>query len=183
MAALTREPLLVLAASALLAWAMHSSIAAVLVIAALANAGLVGPVAALTMILGANLGSAVNPLIDALSGGPAALRLPVGNLINRLVGCALALPFLPELAAMLGHWELGPGRRVVTFHLLLNVALAVLFFFLLPAHDARAAAYPGRATVAGRPSHAALSGPGLDRDTDRGAGQRGAGDAPHGRCR
>ena len=129
LAALTREPLLVLAASALLAWAMHSSIAAVLVIAALANAGLVGPVAAMTMILGANLGSAVNPLIDALSGGPAALRLPVGNLINRLVGCALALPFLPELATMIGHWEADPGRRAVTFHLLFNVALAVLFFF------------------------------------------------------
>ena len=66
-------------------------------------------VAALAMILGANLGSAVNPLIDAVSAGPAALRLPVGNLINRLVGCALALPFLPELATMIGHWEERPA--------------------------------------------------------------------------
>ncbi|MEZ0304991.1 MAG: Na/Pi cotransporter family protein, partial [Hyphomicrobiaceae bacterium] len=130
---LTREPLLVLVVTAVLAWAMHSSIAAVLVIAALADAGLVGSVVALAMVLGANLGSAINPLIDAASGGPAALRLPVGNLINRLVGCALALPFLPELAAMVGRWESDPGRLALGFHLLLNVVLAVVCFFLLPA--------------------------------------------------
>ena len=133
LAILTREPLLVLVVTAVLAWAMHSSIAAVLVIAALADAGLVGPAAALAMVLGANLGSAINPLIDAASGGPAALRLPVGNLINRLVGCALALPFLPELAAMVGRWESDPGRLALGFHLLLNVVLAVVCFFLLPA--------------------------------------------------
>ena len=47
------------------------------------------------MVLGANLGSALNPLMDAISGDAAAVRLPLGNLVNRLVGCALALPFLP----------------------------------------------------------------------------------------
>ena len=82
-AALTREPLVVLALATLLTWAMHSSIAAVLVIATLAQAGLVTPVAALAMVLGANLGSALNPLVNALSGEPAAIRLPLGNLINR----------------------------------------------------------------------------------------------------
>ena len=49
--ALTREPLLVLVVTGVLAWAMHSSIAAVLIIATLANAGLVGPLAALAMVL------------------------------------------------------------------------------------------------------------------------------------
>ena len=132
LAALTREPLLVLVASAVLTWAMHSSVAAVLIIAALVNAGLVGSVAALAMILGANLGSAVNPLIDAVSAGPAALRLPAGNLINRLAGCALALPFLPELATLIERWEPDPGQRAVAFHLAFNVVLTALFFFLLP---------------------------------------------------
>ena len=131
--ALTREPLLVLVVTAVLAWAMHSSIAAVLVIATLANAGLVGPLAALAMVLGANLGSAVNPLIDAVSGEPAALRLPVGNLFYQLVGCALALPFLPEIAVAIGRLEPDPGRFAIGFHLLFNVALAVLFFFSVPA--------------------------------------------------
>ena len=55
--------------------------------------------AALALVLGANLGSAINPLIEG--GGatnPAARALPLGNLINRVVGCALVLPFLHPIA-------------------------------------------------------------------------------------
>ena len=52
-------------------------------------------------MLGANLGSAINPLFEgARRGDPASYRLPVGNLINRLVGVALVLPFLPPIAEM-----------------------------------------------------------------------------------
>ena len=131
--AVTREPLIVFVLCAVLAWAMHSSIAAVLVIASLAAAGLVGPVAALAMVLGANLGSALNPLVDAISGDAAAVRLPLGNLVNRLVGCALALPFLPDLAALIAQSEPNPGRMPIIFHLLFNTALALLFLLVLPA--------------------------------------------------
>ena len=131
--ALTREPLIVLALATLLTWAMHSSIAAVLVIATLAQAGLATPVAALAMVLGANLGSALNPLVNALSGEPAALRLPLGNLINRLIGCLLALPILTEITGLLAGVAPGPGRIVVLFHLAFNAALAVLFMPALPA--------------------------------------------------
>ena len=130
-AAITREPLPVLVMAALITWAMHSSIAAVLVIVSLADSGLVTPLAALAMVLGANLGSAFNPLLAATSGDRNALRLPVGNLINRLVGCVALLPFLPEAAAYLVLMEPDPGRMVAGFHLLLNVVLAVLFILPL----------------------------------------------------
>ncbi|UEM06269.1 Na/Pi cotransporter family protein [Skermanella rosea] len=125
-AALTREPLPVLAAAALIAWAMHSSVAAILVIASLAGAGLVTPYAALVMVLGANLGSALNPLLAAASGERSALRLPVGNIANRIVGCILVLPLLPALA---GHPLVAgqdPAWLAVTFHLVFNLALAAL---------------------------------------------------------
>jgi phosphate:Na+ symporter len=131
-AAVTRDPLLTLALATLLTWAMHSSLAAVLVIASLANAGIVAPVAALAMVLGANLGSALNPLLAAAPGDRRALRLPVGNLVNRLVGCALALPFLPEIADRLARLEPDPGRAAADFHLAFNAALAALFLLPLP---------------------------------------------------
>ena len=130
--ALTRESVIMLALATLLTWAMHSSIAAVLVIATLAQAGLVAPGAALIMVVGANLGSALNPLVNALSGERAALRLPLGNLINRLTGCALTLPFLSEIANLLGSLQPSPGSAVVLFHLGYNVALAALFYLALP---------------------------------------------------
>ena len=133
LAALTDEPLLVLVLAALLTWLLHSSVAAVLLVAALAQAGLVAPLAALAMVLGANLGSALNPLVNALGGEPAALRLPLGNLANRLVGCILALPFLAELAPLTERVAAGPAGAVVLFHLAFNAALALLFLLPLPA--------------------------------------------------
>jgi phosphate:Na+ symporter len=85
------------------------------------------------MVLGANLGSSLNPLIGGLGGEPAALRLPVGNLINRLIGCLLALPFLPDLARLAADAATAPAGAVVIFHLAFNVALAALFLLPLPA--------------------------------------------------
>ena len=129
---ITREPLVVLSLATLLTWAMHSSIAAVLIIVTLAGAGVVTPVAALAMVLGANLGSAMNPLVNALSGELAARRLPLGNLVNRLTGCAIALPFLAEIADLLAVVAHSPGQVVVGFHLAFNVVLAALFIPALP---------------------------------------------------
>ena len=84
---------------AALTWAAHSSVAVVLLVMSLAYSHFVSPEAALALVLGANLGSAINPLIEGgTRGDPASRRLPVGNLINRLVGVLLVLPFLPPIA-------------------------------------------------------------------------------------
>jgi phosphate:Na+ symporter len=133
LAALTDEPLLVLALAALLTWVLHSSVAAVLLIAALTQAGLVETMPALAMVLGANLGSSLNPMINALGGEPAALRLPLGNLINRLTGGLLALPLLADLAPLVAGPATSPAGGIVLFHLAFNVALALLFVLPLPA--------------------------------------------------
>ena len=43
---------------------------------------------AFALVLGANLGTAINPLLESgVSGDPAGKRLPIGNLVNRIVGC------------------------------------------------------------------------------------------------
>jgi phosphate:Na+ symporter len=131
LAALTREPLPDLLLAMAVAWAAHSSLAVVLVVASLAGSGVLAPAAALAMVLGANLGTAINPL-TAAAGDRAALRLPVGNLLVRLMGCVAALPFLPEIAAGLAPWSHAPGRLAVDFHLLFNLVLAVLVLPLLP---------------------------------------------------
>ena len=60
----------------------------------LAASGLLGPEATLAMVLGANIGSAINPVLEGTGGDPVKLRLPLGNLATRLVGAAIALPFL-----------------------------------------------------------------------------------------
>lgn len=128
----TREPLPVLLLTMLLTWAMHSSIAAVLVIATFADAGLLAPAAVLAMVLGANLGSAFNPLLAARAGARDALRLAVGNLANRLLGAVAVLLVLPALAGWLARLQPDPGRMAVAAHLGLNLALAAACLPVLP---------------------------------------------------
>src|SRR5207247_1330469 len=100
--AVTGEPLLALLIRAALAWAAHSSVAIILLTMSLAASQFVTPVAALALVLGANLGSALNPLLEgAASSNPAHRRLPVGNLVNRLVGCALFLPLLDPVVQLI----------------------------------------------------------------------------------
>ena len=123
--ALAREPLLAVLIAAALTWACHSSIAIVLLVASFAATHVVDPTGALALVLGANLGGTLPPLIDAST--PAARRLPLGNLLVRAVGVVLALPFLPAITHALEQAEPAPGRVVVDFHLAFNLALAALF--------------------------------------------------------
>ena len=55
----------------------------------------------------------------------------MGNLINRVIGCALALALLNWIGPALIAIEPSAGRAVADFHTAFNVALALLFFPLL----------------------------------------------------
>jgi phosphate:Na+ symporter len=135
LALLADQPLPNLLLAALVAWAAHSSVAAVLFVASLAGGGVIGAPAAVAMVLGANLGSAMNPLLEA--GGDARdrarLRVPAANLMNRVLGCVLALAVLPQATAWLASLDPAPARLVANAHLAFNLAAAVLAFPLLPA--------------------------------------------------
>jgi phosphate:Na+ symporter len=132
LAAITGEPVLCVLLAAALTWAAHSSVAVVLLVMSLAYSGFITPVAALALVLGANLGSAINPLIEGShAGNPATRRLPLGNLFNRLVGCAVVLPFLPPITEALQRIEPNPSRLAADFHTVFNLALALVFIFPL----------------------------------------------------
>lgn len=155
-AALDGEPLLGVLLAAVLTWAAHSSAAVVLLVMSLAVAGVLAPVTALALVLGANLGGAVPPLLASLGPDPAARRLPAGNLAFRALGCVLALPFLDQISAVLA--AVGPevARQAVNFHTGFNLVLAVLFLPLLgPAARLLARAFPEQAKPSdpGMPQH------------------------------
>ena len=100
--AATAMPVLNVVFGAALAWAAHSSVAVVLLVMSISYSNFITPVVAFALVIGANLGSAINPLIEG--GGlknPITRRLPLGNLINRVVGCALVLPFLEPVVKTL----------------------------------------------------------------------------------
>ena len=125
---ITHDPVLCIVIAAALTWAAHSSVAVVLLVMSLAYSHFVTTDAALALVLGANLGSAINPLLEGgVRGDPASRRLPLGNLLNRLVGILIALPLLPLLARELPVLQSDAAKMTAEFHLLFNVALAAIF--------------------------------------------------------
>jgi phosphate:Na+ symporter len=128
LAAVTGDPVLCIIIAATLTWLAHSSVAVVLLVMSLAYSHFVTAEAALALVLGANLGSAVNPLVEGGShGDPASRRLPLGNLINRLVGILIVVPFLPAITRGLTALQPDAARMTAEFHMLFNIALAVVF--------------------------------------------------------
>ncbi len=128
LASITNDPILCIIIAAALTWAAHSSVAVVLLVMSLAFSQFVTPEAALALVLGANLGSAINPLIEGgVRGDPASRRLPVGNLLNRFIGILIAVPFLHPIARELSAWQPDAAKMTAEFHMLFNVALAAIF--------------------------------------------------------
>jgi phosphate:Na+ symporter len=129
-ALISSDPIVDVAIAALLTWAAYSSVAVVLLVMALATQHIVTPVAALALVLGANLGNII-PQYLAAGSNAAARRLALGNLIVRGLGCLVAIPLLPWLTQAMAALEASPARQVADFHTLFNLALAVTFIGLL----------------------------------------------------
>ncbi|MGB7098960.1 MAG: Na/Pi cotransporter family protein [Xanthobacteraceae bacterium] len=128
LAAITHDPALCILLAAALTWAAHSSVAVVLLVMSLAYSHFITSEAAFALVLGANLGSAINPLIEGgIRGDPASRRLPLGNLINRVVGILIALPFLPFLARELPVLQPDAAKMAAEFHMAFNIVLAAIF--------------------------------------------------------
>ncbi len=132
MNAITGDPVLCILIGAAVTWIAHSSVASVLLIMSLAYAHFVSPYAALALVLGANLGSAINPVFEgARRDDPASYRLPLGNLINRLAGVLLVTPLLRPITEHLQAWQPDVAKLTAEFHIIFNAAMAVIFIGLL----------------------------------------------------
>jgi phosphate:Na+ symporter len=117
--------------AAIVTWAAHSSVAIVLLIMSLATKGVVPADAAFALVLGANLGTAINPLVEGPGGDPAAKRLPIGNLIGRILGVAATINFLGPISHIMTSIEPTSARAVADFHTLFNLGVAAISLPLL----------------------------------------------------
>jgi phosphate:Na+ symporter len=112
---------------AFLAVISYSSLAVVLLVATLADQGMVPVPTALGLVLGANIGRAVVSMLSVWRSDVATRRLPLGNLLSKGLAVVLVAPFLG-----LAHVWLQNGigvvlMQVVLFNLAFNAAQAVLF--------------------------------------------------------
>jgi phosphate:Na+ symporter len=82
---------------------------------------------ALTLVLGANVGSGFIPLGVNLRAAPAVRRMLAGNLMFRTLGALAALPFVGHAAALLALIDTDVARQAANAHTLFNLALAAVF--------------------------------------------------------
>ncbi|MDP1567863.1 MAG: Na/Pi cotransporter family protein [Polaromonas sp.] len=124
---LSSDLLLEITVGAVLAVVSYSSLAIVLLTATLAASGVIPPDVALGLVLGANLGSGLLAVLTTARSAIEVRQVPLGNLVFKLLGVAVAAPFvglwLRHVAPHLG----GTATMVVLFHLMFNTAVGVVF--------------------------------------------------------
>ena len=164
--ALPQDVLLDMLVGAVLAVLSYSSLAIVLLVATLAVSGAVPVPIALGLVLGANLGSGLLAVMLTSKATMVERRLPIGNLLFKLVGALCVIPLLPYAHVWLQNTSGEVHQQVVLFHLMFNVALALVFIGLTGAAARlllRLFPEP-RASAAQRPQHldpSALTTPSL----------------------
>ncbi len=123
---LSGDPVTAFIVAAVTTWLFHSSVAAILLVAALAARGLLPVELGVVMVLGANLGGGL--IAAMLSRGylPAARAVPLGNLVLRGLGAAAALAVFAFADPPLAWLGSTPALQVVHAHILFNVALVLL---------------------------------------------------------
>jgi len=129
--ALGEDLVLAVIFGAIIAWASHSSLATVLLIITLASTNALDITVAFTFVLGANIGGAIPPFIATLGANRAARQPPLGNLLFRICGVVVILPFIGVIANQLAPLEVDNARQIANFHMFFNIALAIIFFPLI----------------------------------------------------
>ncbi|MBN8521098.1 MAG: Na/Pi cotransporter family protein [Alphaproteobacteria bacterium] len=127
LAPLESDPFFAVLVAALLTWIAHSSLAIVLLLMSLVAGGALPMMLGLYMVLGANVGGTIAPLIATLRDNPNALRIPLGNMLIRVIGVCAAIPFLHYIHPLLFEIDPTPEREIVNFHTAFNLALAIVF--------------------------------------------------------
>ncbi len=125
---LSGAPVVLALVGLILAMAFASSAAAIGLVLVLAASGALPPVAALALVLGANVGSTMTALLPALGGGTAAgRRLALIHTGTKLTGAVIALVALNPVAMLLSSMRLDAAAQVAVAHLSFNLALAAIF--------------------------------------------------------
>lgn len=126
-APLESEPMLAILFAALLTWLAHSSLGMVLLYMSFVAAGTISLHLGMYLVLGANLGSAIAPIVMTMRDLPAARRVPLGNLLMRGVGVVCIAPFVDDIMRYISMVEDNPTRLLVDFHTVFNVIVALMF--------------------------------------------------------
>ncbi|WP_460111905.1 Na/Pi cotransporter family protein [Pseudomonas sp. H3_D04] len=128
-ASLTGDILLDALVGALFAMVSYSSLAAVLLTATLAGAGVISLPVAIGLVIGANIGSGILAFLSTSMQNAAGRQVALGSLLYKLIGLLLIIPVLDPLVHWIDSLDFSPQEMVIGFHLLYNTVRCLI---LLP---------------------------------------------------
>ena len=124
---LNNEPLIAILLALSVTWLLHSSVAMVLLIAALAGGGIIGVPLGLLLLMGTNIGAGLIPLALGWHEPQMARRLLIGNLLFRFTGAMVVITFLPWITDRLLPMNWDPAQIIAFGHMAFNACLAMVF--------------------------------------------------------
>ncbi|MET0847588.1 MAG: Na/Pi cotransporter family protein [Pseudomonas sp.] len=128
-ASLTGDILLDALVGALFAMISYSSLAAVLLTATLAGAGVISLPVAIGLVIGANIGSGILAFLSTSMQNAAGRQVALGSLLYKLIGLLMIIPVLDPLVHWIDSLDFSPQEMVIGFHLLYNTVRCLI---LLP---------------------------------------------------
>ena len=117
---------------ALLAFVFHSSVATILLFAALCAQGVLPIESGIPLVLGANAGGGLLAVWLTRGSDVLARRITAGNMMFRGVGALVVLVLLPLLLPYLTYLGTDPARQIVNVHFAFNLALLIVCMPLVP---------------------------------------------------
>ncbi|MDM0040074.1 Na/Pi cotransporter family protein [Variovorax sp. J22G21] len=167
LASLNSDVLLEITIGAAFAVLAYSSLAVVLLVAAMASSNVVPLDVALGLVLGANLGSGILAVLTTAKSTIPVRQVTVGNLVFKLLGVAIAAPLVGLYLKYMRPYVSDATSLVVLYHLAFNVVVSIGFIGLthrIAALVTRFLPVPVESTAARRQMHldpSALSTPSL----------------------
>lgn len=120
------QPYAAVGAGAVLTAVVQSSSAVAAMAMTLATTGMLQPVSAIGLVLGANVGTVATTLLATVGTRPAAKRAAVADLLFNVFGVIVFLPILPAFAEWMAATAMHVERQVANAHTVFNVITALL---------------------------------------------------------
>ncbi|MEZ5843788.1 MAG: Na/Pi cotransporter family protein [Hyphomicrobiaceae bacterium] len=131
----TSDHVLTLVLAVLATLALHSSVAVILTTAAFATSGVITLGAGLVIVLGANIGSAILPLLSLMTAPLVVRRSLLANVAIRTVGALAMLPLVIVTADALATTGISGGQLMANAHMVFNLALVAVVLPFVEAID------------------------------------------------
>lgn len=146
---------------AALAFVMHSSVATILMTVAVVAIGALPLAAGVSLVLGANLGSAVIPVWLTRRADPVVRRIPLANLVLRGLAALVAATAINSFGLPDALSDLGNAATLVAVHIGFNTLVLTLIVFARPLQSALLRLLPDApAALIAKPLHKSHLDPG-----------------------